>query len=83
VSQDEEGSDWVEVEGRLSSLISVRAELERGDPRALYLGWLLRAQSGELDDDDTRTRRCLPRSGQPSAFLEPGRRSMLVWAIIL
>ncbi len=50
-SEDEEGGDWVEGEGQLSSLISIRAELARGDRRALYLGWLLCAQSGELDDD--------------------------------
>jgi hypothetical protein len=45
-------SDWVEGDGQLSSLISVRAELGRGDLRALYLGWLLCAQSGDPDDDD-------------------------------
>jgi hypothetical protein len=50
VSEDEEGGDW--VEGHLSSMISVRTELARGDLRALYLGWLLRAQSGELDDEN-------------------------------
>ena len=52
VSEDEEGGEWVEDEGRLSSLIAVRAELARGDLRALYLGWLLRAQTGELADED-------------------------------
>lgn len=52
VSEDEEGGDWVEGEGHLSSMISVRAELARGDLRALYLGWLLRVQAGELDDED-------------------------------
>ncbi len=51
-SEDEEGGDWVEGEGLLSSLIGVRAELARGDLRALYLGWLLCAQGGDLDDDD-------------------------------
>lgn len=51
-SEDEEGGDWVDGEGLLSSLISVRAELARGDLRALYLGWLLCARSGDLDDDD-------------------------------
>ena len=50
VSEDE-GGEWVEGEGQLSSLIPVRAELARGELRALYLGWLLRAQSGELDDE--------------------------------
>jgi len=52
VSEDEEGDDWVEGEGRLGSLIGVRAELARGDLRALYLGWLLCVQGGELDDED-------------------------------
>jgi len=52
VSEDEEGGGWIEGEGHLSSMISVRAELARGDLRALYLGWLLRAQAGELDDED-------------------------------
>jgi hypothetical protein len=51
---EEEGGDgeWVEGEGQLSSLISVRSEVARGDLRALYLGWLLCAQNGELDDDE-------------------------------
>ena len=69
VSQDEEGGDWTEVEGRLASLISVRAELARGDMRVLYLGWLLRAQAGELDDDDTEPP-VPPGLGQLSVSLE-------------
>jgi hypothetical protein len=52
LSDEEGGGEWVEGEGRLSSLISVRAELARGDIRCLYLGWLLCAQSGELDDEE-------------------------------
>lgn len=48
-ASDEEGGEWVEGEGQLSSLISVRAELARGDLRTLYLGWLLRVQAGEID----------------------------------
>jgi hypothetical protein len=51
-SDDEGGGEWVEGEGELASIISVRAELARGDHRALYLGWLLNAQSGDLDDDE-------------------------------
>lgn len=51
-SDDEHGGEWVDGEGRLSSLISVRAELARGDRRTLYLGWLLRVQAGEVRDDD-------------------------------
>jgi hypothetical protein len=69
VSETEGGGDWVEGEGHLSSLISVRAELARGDVRALYLGWLLRAQAGELDDDDTEPP-VPPGLGQFSAPLE-------------
>jgi hypothetical protein len=68
-SQDEEGGDWGEGEGQLSSMISVRAELAHGDLRALYLGWLLRAQTGELDDDDTEPP-LPPGLGQLSASLE-------------
>jgi hypothetical protein len=39
VSQ-EEGGDWVNGEPWMASLIGVRAELMRGDLRALYIGWL-------------------------------------------
>ncbi|MCX7031449.1 MAG: hypothetical protein NTU62_15200 [Spirochaetes bacterium] len=52
MSEDEEGGDWIEGDGQLSSMISVRAELARGDLRALYLGWLIRAQTGELGDEE-------------------------------
>lgn len=69
VSEDEGGDDWVEGENHLSSLISVRAELTRGDVRALYLGWLLRAQVGELDDDDAEPP-VPPGLGELSASLE-------------
>jgi len=69
VSDDEEGGEWVEGEGELSSLISVRAELARGDLRALYLGWLLGVQTGELDDEGTEPP--VPAGlGQLSAALE-------------
>lgn len=40
------------VPHQLASLISVRAELARADHRALYLGWLLCAQNGDLDDEE-------------------------------
>ncbi len=49
---DDEGGSWEGDEGSLSDYVSMRAELLRGDRRALYLGWLLCAQNGELDDDD-------------------------------
>ena len=69
VSDDEGGGEWVEGEGWLSSLISVRAELARGDKRSLYLGWLLCAQSGELDDEDVEPP-VPPGIGQLSASLQ-------------
>jgi hypothetical protein len=51
ISETDEGDELCETEGRLSSMISIRSELARGDVRALYLGWLLRLQSGEIGDD--------------------------------
>jgi len=68
VSNDEEGGEWVEGEGQLSSLISVRAELARGDLRALYLGWLLRVQMDEVDEEATEPP-VPPGLGQLSASL--------------
>ena len=50
-SEDEPDDDWFEAEDFLPSLIGVRAELARGDRRALYLGWLLCVQAEQLDDD--------------------------------
>jgi hypothetical protein len=47
--EDESGGDWLEAEGYLSTLLQIRNELARGDLRALYLGWLLGAQAGEVD----------------------------------
>ena len=69
VSEDEDSYDWVEGEGQLSSLISVRSELLRGDLRALYLGWLLQLQSYELDDEDLEPS-VPPGLGRLSASLE-------------
>jgi hypothetical protein len=43
---DDDGSGW------MGSLLSLRADLLRGDLRCLYLGWLLGVQGDELDDDD-------------------------------
>jgi hypothetical protein len=48
---EEEDSDWEDGEGWLSSLVHLRSDLMRGDYRCLYLGWLVGAQNGELDDD--------------------------------
>ena len=68
-SDDEDGGEWVDGEGRLSSLIPVRAELARGDLRALYLGWLLRVQAGEIDDQEPEPP-LPPGLGQLSASLD-------------
>ncbi len=68
-SEDEDGGEWIEGEGCLSTLISVRAELARGDHRALYLGWLLCAQSGQLGSDEFEPP--VPAGiNEPSASLE-------------
>jgi len=53
VSEEEGDWDWVESDGIMSPVIPVRAELAHGDLRALYIGWLLCVQHGELDDEDT------------------------------
>lgn len=47
--EDEEGYEWVEGEGWLASLLPIRADLLRGDMRALYIAWLLTVQSEEVD----------------------------------
>ncbi len=57
-STDEEG-DWDLYDddredgeaGILAELLPVRDEVAAGDPRALYVGWLLAVQSGEVDDE--------------------------------
>ncbi|WP_420127194.1 hypothetical protein [Longimicrobium sp.] len=53
-SSDDEDHDWWEEGGNgwLASILPLRGELACGDLRALYLGWLLAAQDGELDDDE-------------------------------
>ena len=50
-SEDEEDCEWTEDDGWLASLAPIRAELMRGDRRALYLGWLLAVQIEEIDDN--------------------------------
>ncbi len=48
---EDEDSDWEDGEGWLASLVQLRSDLMHGDYRCLYLGWLLAAQGGGLDDD--------------------------------
>lgn len=57
---DENGEDFVgerfameeDGPGWMTRLLPLREELQRGDMRPLYLGWLARLCSCELDDDD-------------------------------
>jgi hypothetical protein len=51
-SQEEGGGEWEEGEPYMPSLISIRAELMRGDYRALYLGWLASIQYRDPDDEE-------------------------------
>ena len=54
-SEEPPDDDWVEGEGWMARLIAIREELERGDYRSLYLGWLHGAQwrlTEDLSDDD-------------------------------
>ncbi len=67
---EDEGGEWVEEEnGQLSSLIPLRADVAGGDLRALYLAWLLCAQTGELDVADEEPP-CPPGLGKLTAPLE-------------
>lgn len=60
VSDDEHGGDWVEGEGHLSSLISVRAELGRGDLR--FTSGCSSAHSAVTSTMMLANRRCLRAS---------------------
>lgn len=53
ISQNEDGGDWEEGGGVLSSLMPLRTEMARGDLRCLYLGWLLSMQCGMLADEES------------------------------
>lgn len=52
-SEDEDGDEWCDGEGRLASIVPARAELAAGDRRLLYLAWLLCVQGRELNDDES------------------------------
>jgi hypothetical protein len=51
-SEDEDGDELCDGEGRLASVVPVRSELAAGDRRLLYLAWLLSVQGRELGDDE-------------------------------
>ena len=50
---ESEGRDWEDSERWMDSLIPLRADLMRGDMRALYLGWLFCLQNQELSPHAT------------------------------
>jgi len=50
-SEVEPDDDWDDGTGWMGSLISLCADLLRGDFRCLYLGWLFSVQNGEFSDD--------------------------------
>lgn len=52
ITEDEDGDEWCDPEGRLASIVPVRADLAAGDVRVLYLAWLLCVQGRQLDDDE-------------------------------
>ncbi|MEW6664396.1 MAG: hypothetical protein AB1512_04140 [Thermodesulfobacteriota bacterium] len=49
---DEDGGEWVSGEGWLALLVPIREEIERGDHRALYIGWLAGMKYWLTDDVD-------------------------------
>jgi len=51
-TSEEEGDYEEDGEGWLASIIPIRAAVAAGDLRALYLGWLLCAQTDQLEDED-------------------------------
>jgi hypothetical protein len=50
--EGENEDDWDDGGGWMSSLITLRADLMRGDMRSLYLGWLLCAQDEAFDEEE-------------------------------
>ena len=53
VHSSEDGwEEWVEGEGWIDQLLPIRDELEQGNYRALYLGWLLGVHLEWLDEDE-------------------------------
>jgi hypothetical protein len=45
--------DFDDGTGWMGTLVSLRSDLLRGDLRCLYLGWLLCAQIGEFDEEES------------------------------
>ena len=72
LSVHEAETGWEEGEGWIDSLLPIRAELLRGDLRALYLGWLVGVQSENVDGD-------VPEPPVPAGLrdLSPALRSLV------
>ena len=51
VSESEDGGEWEEGL-RLSSFLSLRTDLSRGDLRCLYLAWLASVQDEDYDEEE-------------------------------
>lgn len=51
LSENEDGEEW-ENDFRLSSFLSLRSDLSRGDLRCLYLGWLSSVQYDDCDEEE-------------------------------
>ncbi len=51
LSENEDGGEW-EKDLRLTSFLSLRTDLIRGDLRCLYLGWLSGLQNDEYDEEE-------------------------------
>jgi hypothetical protein len=49
---DEPDDDWEDQSDALAAMIPIRSQLARGDLRALYIGWLRGAQSGDFEESD-------------------------------
>ncbi len=49
---EEEWGEWVEGEGWLASLVTLRADILRGDYRAPYIAWLFDVEYGLAEDGD-------------------------------
>jgi hypothetical protein len=70
---EEGGWGWIEGEGLLSGMVSLRQDIMQGDLRALYLAWLMVAASEVevLEDDEDLTEPPVPPNLQNlSAALE-------------
>ena len=51
-SQEEGDDEWTDGDEWMASMISVRADLMRGDLRAMYIGWLATIESGAWNEAD-------------------------------